>query len=290
MLSSPLSEELPSSRREPEPLELGDRNRRAEAERGVLPPQFVWKQFTGAASLRTLMAATDPARKDCFFLEEGRERGAPKRIPASKRSWGYRPTERSFCAMSEDDRVGHADLNDVISSVGQHVFSYLPLGSILNGFNSLALVNTAFRHAVIECLGQAEELCFSRCSHLRRIDDEGLAGLVKVIAGGISARRAVADGDREQASRPMLRLKRLDLSRCRTLRGHGVYSILGHAIDLESVVLSGASRVTCGDAFLPKEGTSDEEREAAALAKVHYISLEGCSRVDAADLNNTRYV
>mmetsp|Transcript_22241 Transcript_22241/g.50489 ORF Transcript_22241/g.50489 Transcript_22241/m.50489 type:complete len:108 (+) Transcript_22241:959-1282(+) len=58
MLSSPLSEELPSSRREPEPLELGDRNRRAEAERGVLPPQFVWKQFTGAASLRTLMAAT----------------------------------------------------------------------------------------------------------------------------------------------------------------------------------------------------------------------------------------
>lgn len=192
--------------------------------------------------------------------------------------------------MSEDDRVGHADLNDVISSVGQHVFSYLPLGSILNGFNSLALVNTAFRHAVIECLGQAEELCFSRCSHLRRIDDEGLAGLVKVIAGGISARRAVADRDRERASRPMLRLKRLDLSRCRTLRGHGVYSILGHAIDLESVVLSGASRVTCGDAFLPKEGTSDEEREAAALAKVHYISLEGCSRVDAADLNNTRYV
>ena len=186
--------------------------------------------------------------------------------------------------MSEDDRLGNADLNDVIASVGQHVFSYLPLGSVLNGFNSPALVNTAFRSAVIECLGQAEELSFSRCPHLRRIDDAALAGLAGAIGDGISAGRA--DG---RPPRPALRLRRLDLSRCRTLTGRGVRSVLGDAAGLESVVLSGASRVTCGDAFPPGGDAPDGGREASAPANVRYVSLEGCSRVDAADLNHARH-
>ena len=64
-----------------------------------------------------------------------------------------------------------SDLTDIIAAVGPTVFSYLPIGSVINGYASPLLVNKIFHGAILEHL-RAADLCFSSAPHLRKINDE----------------------------------------------------------------------------------------------------------------------
>lgn len=85
-------------------------------------------------------------------------------------------TDANMPATGEEENA--AGLNRVMAAVGYHVFSYLPLGSIINGHRSPILTNTVFHDAAFVCLGQTESLSLS-CPHLRKIDDETLIRLVR---------------------------------------------------------------------------------------------------------------
>jgi hypothetical protein len=67
----------------------------------------------------------------------------------------------------------------VFSAVGSRIFSFLPLGSLLNGYSSPLLVCKSFYENFYLEMVDREILDFSQCSHLRRITDEVLQNCLK---------------------------------------------------------------------------------------------------------------
>eukprot|EP00956_Cyclotella_meneghiniana_P025253 scaffold52330_cov23-Cyclotella_meneghiniana.AAC.1 len=137
---------------------------------------------------------------------------------------------------------------DVVSAVGPQIFSFLPLGSILNGFSSPLLVCKSFYDNIHLALAEFETLDFSQCAHLRKITDSHLISLIKNIVK-ISERtrpddqgseisrliRSLTDSD-STCSR--LRVKYLGLSRCRYIEGEGVLYCLSEMRGIERISLS----------------------------------------------------
>jgi len=119
------------------------------------------------------------------------------------------------------------NLTDITAAVGPIIFSYLPIGSLLNGYSSPLLVNKIFRCAILEYLREAECFSFSQCPHLRKINDEQLICLVQRILGKFT----------------YLKTEQLDLSRCRKLKGDGVIFCLKSMPNIERLCLSSAARL-----------------------------------------------
>ncbi|KAL9187578.1 hypothetical protein ACHAXT_001681 [Thalassiosira profunda] len=180
------------------------------------------------------------------------------------------------------------DLNQVVAAVGQQLFSYLPTGALLCGAASPMLVNRTFHEGAFQCLGQAETLDLS-CRHLRKVTDEQLIGLIRKIVDVGEASKA-RDGDlraREYARQHIhrrdpfvpphpLKVVCLDLSRCRFLRGEGVFFCLKHMPGIKRILLSSATRFEAHHQF------SDElNSDALEVKKLEYVDFAGCSRMNA---------
>ncbi|KAL7550524.1 hypothetical protein ACHAWF_013743 [Thalassiosira exigua] len=177
---------------------------------------------------------------------------------------------------------GTPDLNAVMAAVGYQVFSFLPLGSLLRGRRSPMLVNTVFHDGLFQCLGQAETLSLSQCRHLRRIDDDQLVTFIRNIvevgeahhpgyARRVHRRRAHRCAETSACPCP-IKVKHLDLSRCRAIRGDGVHFCLKHMPGVERVFLSHCSKFDASNCF-------------AALGDLHaseltYLDVGGCPDLD----------
>ncbi len=73
------------------------------------------------------------------------------------------------------------NLATVMSAVGPQIFSFLPLGSLLNGLRSPALVSKSFNDSIYTSIGDREVLDVSQCAHLRKITDDSLSTLVLTV-------------------------------------------------------------------------------------------------------------
>ena len=152
-----------------------------------------------------------------------------------------------------------SDLTDIIAAVGPTVFSYLPIGSVINGFVSPLLVNKIFHGAILEHL-RAADLCFSSAPHLRKINDEQLICLVRTILGKFNS----------------MKTKRLDLSRCRKLKGDGVIYCLKNMPNLESISLSSAARF---------DVTEDFKASTLEIKSLQSVDVSGCSRLGTQEIS-----
>ena len=171
---------------------------------------------------------------------------------------------------------------DVVSAVGPQIFSFLPLGSILNGFSSPLLVCKSFYDNIHLALAEFETLDFSQCAHLRKITDSHLISLIKNIVK-ISERtrpddqgseisrliRSLTDSD-STCSR--LRVKYLGLSRCRYIEGEGVLYCLSEMRGIERISLS-----MC--ASFDPEGVGFGLPNILSPKYVEYIDVSGCSKI-----------
>jgi hypothetical protein len=152
-----------------------------------------------------------------------------------------------------------SDLTDIIAAVGPTVFSYLPIGSVINGYASPLLVNKIFRGAILEYL-RAADLCFSCAHHLRKINDEQLICLVQTILGKSN----------------YMKTKRLDLSRCRKLKGDGVIYCLKNMPNLESISLSSAARF---------DVTEDFKASTLETKSLQSVDVSGCTRLGTQEIS-----
>lgn len=152
-----------------------------------------------------------------------------------------------------------SDLTDIIAAVGPTVFSYLPLGSLINGNASPLLVNKIFHGAILEYL-RAADLCFSCAPHLRKINDEQLICLVQTILGKFN----------------YMKTKRLDLSRCRKLKGDGVIYCLKNMPNLESISLSSAARF---------DVTEDFKASTLETKSLQSVDVSGCTRLGTQEIS-----
>lgn len=152
-----------------------------------------------------------------------------------------------------------SDLTDIIAAVGPTVFSYLPIGSLINGYTSPLLVNKIFRGAILEYL-RAADLCFSCAHHLRKINDEQLICLVQTILGKFNC----------------MKTKRLDLSRCRKLKGDAVIYCLKIMPNLESISLSSAARF---------DVTEDFKVSTLETKSLQSVDVSGCTRLGTQEIS-----
>lgn len=152
-----------------------------------------------------------------------------------------------------------SDLTDIIAAVGPTVFSYLPIGSVINGYASPLLVNKIFHGAILEHL-RAADLCFSCAPHLRKINDEQLICLVQTILCKFK----------------YMKTKRLDLSRCRKLKGDGVIYCLKNMPNLESISLSSAARF---------DVTEDFKASTLETKSLQCVDVSGCSRLGTQEIS-----
>ena len=157
--------------------------------------------------------------------------------------------------------MNSVDLTDTVAAVGSTIFSYLPVGSLLNGLSSPTLVNKVFGGAILEYLRDTSTLSFSQCSHLRKINDEQLIYLLQNILGGAA----------------YLKTKQLDLSRCRNLKGDGVIFCLQRMPKIETLSLSSATR------FCIKDNINDPKL-IAALKQLKYVDVSGCGKLGNEEL------
>ena len=187
------------------------------------------------------------------------------------------------------------DLNVVIASVGAHLFSFLPLGSLLL---SPVIVNTTFNDAVYECLGQATSLTLSSCKHLRQISDTNLIILINKIVNirESSRRQGNNPSQRRQQKRDphvctgfemcphsLIKMTHLDLSRCRNLTGHSILYCLRHMPNIEQLLLSSTTRFDAEQMF---DGLNFETCEffPLSLNKLKYMDFSGCSRLNSTSI------
>ena len=195
--------------------------------------------------------------------------------------------------MTSTESIAVGDLDTVMASVGNQIFSYLPLGSLLSGSSSPMLVNTTFHDCIFQCLGQYESLSLSACSHLRKINDDQLIGLVRKIievqngasctphtqaqddASVVAVRRrrthhaCLGSGNCTQST---IKVRHLDLSRCRSILGGGVSYCLQHMPNIEQIILASASRFSCSE---------NDFASGLELNKLEFLDISGCSRVDS---------
>ncbi len=149
------------------------------------------------------------------------------------------------------------DLTDITAAVGPTIFSFLPLGSLLNGLSSPLLVNKIFRAAIFEHLKEAACISFSPYPHLRKIKDDQLICLVRNILGESTC----------------LKTKYLDLSKCRNLKGDGIIFCLKSMPNIERICLSSAMRFQITNNF--HDPTLKE-----AIKRLHYVDVSGCTKLN----------
>ncbi|KAK1739467.1 hypothetical protein QTG54_010010 [Skeletonema marinoi] len=155
-----------------------------------------------------------------------------------------------------------ADLTDIVAAVGPTIFSYLPVGSLLNGISSSLLVNKIFRGAILEYLQEAACLSFSQCPHLRKINDDQLIRLVQRMLGDSTC----------------LKTKQLDLSKCRKLKGEGVIFCLKSMPNIEKLSLSSATR------FHITGNNFNDPSVMAAMKHLKHMDVSGCSKLNTPEI------
>ncbi len=155
------------------------------------------------------------------------------------------------------------DLTDITAAVGPTIFSYLPLGSLLNGLSSPLLVNGIFRGAILEYLQEATFLSFSQCPHLRKINDAQLMCLVETMLGESSS---------------SLKTRRLDLSKCRNLKGDGIIFCLRSMPNIEWLSVSKATRFHITN-------TSRDSSLMDAIKHLQYVDVSGCPRLNTQEIS-----
>lgn len=155
--------------------------------------------------------------------------------------------------ISSSEKSTHApDINDVISVIGSSIFSFLPLGSLLNGYHSPILVNRTFHDGIFVSLGQSETLDLSQCSHLRKITDDQLITLMRKIVDITKA--SALDGDNDYHTgmtniiggrmndncgsggitcQYSIQLTHINFSNCRRLSGESIHYCLRHTPNLK---------------------------------------------------------
>lgn len=141
-------------------------------------------------------------------------------------------------AAKSDLANATTNLSTVIAAVGPQIFSFFPLGSLINGHRSPLLVSTIFHDSVFLCLGQSETLNLSSCPHLRKLSDKSLIRLIRNIVEICGAhhpeypryveRRRVHNCSGMEGCPCPIKAVHLDLSRCRFLKREGVYFALKH--------------------------------------------------------------
>lgn len=170
---------------------------------------------------------------------------------------------------------------DVVSAVGPQIFSFLPLGSILNGFSSPLLVCKSFYDSIHLALADCETLDFSQCDHLRKITDSHLIILIKNIVKISELRRPDVQGSEisrlirhltDPDSMCRLRVKYLGLSRCRFIEGNGVLYCLSEMRSIERISLSMCTK------FDP-EGVGFGMLDRMPPKYVKYADVSGCSKI-----------
>lgn len=154
------------------------------------------------------------------------------------------------------------DLTDITAAVGPTIFSYLPLGSLLNGLSSPLLVNKIFRGAILEYLQEATCISFSQCPHLRKINDAQLICLVENMLG-------------ESGS---LKTKRLDLSKCRNLKGDGIMFCLKSMPNIEWLSVSKATRFHITNNFR-NSSLMD------AIKHLQHVDVSGCPKLNTQEIS-----
>eukprot|EP00970_Alexandrium_tamarense_P004747 scaffold784_cov173-Alexandrium_tamarense.AAC.2 len=184
------------------------------------------------------------------------------------------------------------DLHTIISTVGTIIFSFFPLGSLLNGHDSPFLVSTIFHDSIYQSLGQTESLFLSQCSHLRKINDEQLIRFVRNIV-------EISDAHHPEYTRLVerrrnhvwslsrgcpcpLKVKHLDLSKCRFLRGEGVHYCLKHMPNVERISLSSLQRFD-PENHLVGGGLWDH---LDFTEKLEYLDVSECTKVGHDALNS----
>ncbi|KAL7541280.1 hypothetical protein ACHAWF_006911 [Thalassiosira exigua] len=197
------------------------------------------------------------------------------------RGWAWVGPAEATTKMTESP----AALDQVVAAVGQHLFSYLPTGSLLCGSSSPLLVNRNFHGGVYRSLGQSETLSLS-CRHLRVVDDEQLINLIRrILENSEGSNTKLGQNDAVQGGEQIhladrrglapLKVATLDLSRCRSLRGEGVYYCLKHMPDVRRILLSSAARFDARHHF-----SNDLDCDELNLSKLEYVDFAGCSLVD----------
>ena len=149
------------------------------------------------------------------------------------------------------------NLTDIAAAVGPTIFSFLPLGSLLNGLSSPFLVNKIFRDKIFEHLKEAVCISFSPYPHLRKIKDDQLICLVRNILGESTC----------------LKTKYLDLSKCRNLKGDGIIFCLKSMPNIERISLSSAIRFQIDNNF------SDSALK-EAIKRLYYVDVSGCTKLN----------
>ena len=154
------------------------------------------------------------------------------------------------------------DLTDIVAAVGPTIFSYLPVGSLLNGLSSPLLVNKIFCGAILEYLQEAACLSFSQCPHLRKINDDQLICLMQSMIGDSTC----------------LKTKQLDLSKCRNLKGEGVIFCLRSMPNIERLSLSSATR------FHITANNFNDPSVMAAMKHLKHVDVSGCTKLNTPEI------
>ena len=162
------------------------------------------------------------------------------------------------------------DLTSVVSAVGGQIFSYLSLGSLLNGFKSPLLVSKTFRFNIFLSLCDWEILDFSQCPHLRKITDYNLQHLIQNIIWRAEIGQPVYQRDRIHTDTYM-KVKNLDFSRCRVIEGNGIRYAIHFMPALHRISLASCSKLDAIN-FLIDDGVE-------TLDNMQFLDLSGCRKV-----------
>ena len=141
--------------------------------------------------------------------------------------------------MNTDTTRPGANLLAVISAVGPQLLSFLPLGTLLNGYASPLLICKSFRESTHLAIGAFEILDFSQCSHLRKIDDRHLIALINDILIAIESHRMY------HGAEILLQLdavRQLDLSRCRKIHGKAIKHCMRFMPNVQRISVASCSK------------------------------------------------
>ena len=162
----------------------------------------------------------------------------------------------------------NASLTSTMAAVGPQLLDFLPLGSILNGFNSPFLISKSFRDDVYVHLSGRKIFDFSQCAHLRKITDEDLIGLMR----NVVRTSLMRNPDRTL----LLKLEQLDLSRCRKIQGLAVHQCLRFMPNLQRISLASCSKF---DPELAGFGRTNNPN-AGQMDCLRHVDLSGCSKIN----------
>ena len=184
------------------------------------------------------------------------------------------------------------DLNKVIAAAGHQIFSYLPLGSLVNGLRSPILTNTIFHDSIFQSLGQTNTLCLSAAPHLRKISDDQLITFIRNIVEVSEAyhpgynhrvhrrRHHDCSARRHTLCPAPIKVSHLDLSRCRNLLGEGVHYCIKHMPSVERILLVGMTRfMHSGDHFHTAGDLSTRKLQYLDVSQCAHLNTLGIKRI-----------